>query len=170
MTREAFEIKILPMQNKMFRYALARVFDKHMARDIVQDSLEKLWKQKDDLDNIDNLEAWSIRITRNTAVDKLRSKNFKQRSIEDLEPTSLALLPEMGAINNDLVSKIQTLIEDLPDNQKEIFRLKEIMGYSNKEIEELMLLNEGQVKVNLFRARQKIRKGLNELINYGIRS
>ncbi|NNE29704.1 MAG: RNA polymerase sigma factor [Saprospiraceae bacterium] len=170
MTRETFETNILPLQNRMFRYAMSRVFDNQMARDIVQDSLVKLWNQRDDLDKVKNLEAWCIRITRNTTVDKLRAKDFQNLPLDDFEKVGLNYLPENGTITRDLISKVQNLIEKLPATQKEIFRLREIMGYSNKEIEELMLLNESQVKVNLFRARKKIRKELNDLINYGISS
>ena len=63
---------------------------------------------------------------------------------------------------------IYDLIKDLPKQQREIFRLREILGYSNKEIESLMLLNENQVKVNLFRARNKVKRSLEKIINYGL--
>ena len=67
-----------------------------------------------------------------------------------------------------MVDYIKDLLQDLPEKQQEIFRLRELLGYSNAEIEEILALDRNQVKVNLFRARQKIKSKLLQLINYGL--
>jgi len=60
------------------------------------------------------------------------------------------------------------LLKNLPTKQREIFQLRELAGYSNQEIQEILGLDAGQVKINLFRARRKIRESLKKLINYGL--
>ena len=72
MTKEDFKSNVLTLQNKLFRYAVSIVADRDLARDIVQEVLMKLWDTRDKLNDIQNLESWSIRITRNKALDKLR--------------------------------------------------------------------------------------------------
>ena len=169
MTRDQFEDKVLSQQDKMFRYAASLVFDLEMAKDVVQEVLEKLWKQKDRLDDIDNIPGWCIRITRNTCYDKMRSPKNKTLGLESLhERSALHAIPDQQSEDKDLIQAMHGLLKDLPEQQREIFRLRELLGYSNKEIEGLMLLNEGQVKVNLFRARQKIKHRLTKLMNYGL--
>ena len=169
MTKEHFTIQVLPLQNKLYRYALSIVFDETLAQDIVQEVLLKLWDQRVKLLTIKNIEAWSIRMTRNLAYDKLKASSRKMEEIDAVPMSFVAnSFPAEATENADLVDAIKEIMRDLPEKQKEIFRLRELMGYSNTEIEELLSLDHNQVKVNLFRARQKIKSKLLQLINYGL--
>jgi len=169
MTKEQFKSTVLTLQNKLFRYALSIVAERELAKDIVQEVLIKLWDTRDQLDDIQNLESWCIRITRNKALDKLR---LRANNTVELKQADSQLgcytAPDLATEQQDLVEVIQGLLKGLPEKQKEIFRLRDLMGYSNMEIEQMMELDATQVKVNLFRARKKIRSGLNQLINYGL--
>ncbi len=169
MSKEQFTSVILPLQHKLYRYALSIVFEVALAEDIVQEVLLKLWNHRDRLQAIDNKEAWCIRLTRNAAYDKLKAASRKaepiDHSIFQLVATSF---PDQETIDKDLIEAIKRMMEGLPDKQKEVFRLRELLGYSNAEIEEIMALDSNQVKVNLFRARKKIRSKLTQLINYGL--
>lgn len=169
MDKEQFQNSVIILQDKMFRYAISLVFDIEAAKDIVQEVLLKLWKQKDELAEKANLEAWCIRLIRNTSIDRLRSPKNQTIGLETVgSHFAQGIVPDQHSEQGDLVQNIYQLMKDLPEQQREIFRLREILGYSNAEIEELMLLNESQVKVNLFRARQKIKHRLTKLINYGL--
>ena len=169
MTQEQFENNILPLQDQLYRYAVSILFDVEAGKDIVQEVLLKLWKQREKLDQIENLSAWCIRLTRNTCLDRLRSPKNKMLGLEQAgTPLAQRLIPDVDAEQNDLVKAMHRMLKDLPTQQQEIFRLHDIMGYSNREIEELLQLNDSQVKVNLCRARQKIRKRLTQMINYGL--
>ncbi len=169
MTREQFKTQVLPLQNKLYRYALSIVADKELARDIVQEVLMKCWNQREQLDQIRRIEAWCIRLTRNKSLDKLRLHANKVVTLKMAEQhTANDTIPDKATENRDLVETIQHLLQWLPEKQQEIFRLKDLMGYSNKEIEEILNLDASQVKVNLFRARKKIRSKLKLLIDYGL--
>ncbi len=169
MTKEQFKSKVLILQNKLFRYAVSIVADRELARDIVQEVLMKLWDTREQLEGIQNLESWSIRITRNKALDKLRLSANKTVELKQAENhLGFYAAPDKVAEQKNLIDAVQRLLKKLPEKQREIFRLRDLMGYSNYEIEEMMELNATQVKVNLFRARKKIKSGLNQLINYGL--
>ena len=168
MSTEQFQKDILPLQDKMYRYALSMVYDMDLAKDIVQEVFMKVWRKRDQLSQIENKEAWCIRVTRNLALDKLKLAHRKNVGLEMAANQFVSSLnPEGLAEEKDLMAAIYEMMEDLPEQQKEIFRLRDLLGYSNKEIKELMNLNDSQVKVNLFRARQKIKLKLGKLINYG---
>ena len=168
MSTEQFKKDILPFQNKLYRYALSIVFDVELAKDIVQEVFLKVWTKRAELESVNNKEAWCVRITRNLAVDKLKAANRKN---VDLTYAANHFVgdanPAMQTEENDLIASIYEAMKDLSPQQKEIFRLRDLLGYTNKEVKELMDLKDSQVKVNLYRARQKIKAKLGKLINYG---
>lgn len=59
-------------------------------------------------------------------------------------------------------------MNDLPEKQRSIMQLRDIEGKSYKEIATLLKLTEEQVKVNLFRARQKVKQWFTNIDNYGL--
>ncbi|MFK7983824.1 MAG: RNA polymerase sigma factor [Saprospiraceae bacterium] len=168
MSTEQFKKDILPFQNKLYRYALSIVFDAELAKDIVQEVFLKVWTKRAELASVNNKEAWCIRITRNLALDKLKAASRKN---VDLAYAANHFVgdanPAIQTEENDLIASIYEAMKDLSPQQKEIFRLRDLLGYTNKEIKELMDLKDSQVKVNLYRARQKIKAKLGKLINYG---
>ncbi len=168
MSTEEFQKDILPLQDKLYRYALSMVYEVDLAKDIVQEVFIKIWKKRDQLSQIENKEAWCIRVTRNQSLDKLKMAHRKNVGLEHAANQFVNTLnPEGLAEEKDLVAAIYEMMKELTEQQREIFRLRDLLGYSNKEIKELMNLSDSQVKVNLFRARQKIKLKLGKLINYG---
>lgn len=169
MTREKFQSDILPLRDKLYRYALSVVLDVNMAEDVVQEVLIKLWIKRLELEKVSNKEAWCIRMVRNKSIDRLRQR---QRQPDDLTKAgqfeALTAVPDQAAEVRDLLEKIKEILDTLPEQQKEIFRLRELMGYSNAEIEEILSLNHSQVKVSLFRTRKIVREKIKKIINYGI--
>jgi len=169
MTREQFEKAVLPLQNNIYRYAASRLSDLGAAKDIVQEVLLKLWKKKDDLDKVDNMEAWVMRITRNTCLDRIKSPKNQTVDLEiAVNSIASSWIPDRQSEALDLLQMTKVIIKELPELQQEIFRLRDLMGYSNQEIEALLSLTPNQVKVNLCRARQKVRQRLTQMMNYGL--
>lgn len=151
-----------PYKNKMYRYALSIVKDRFEAEDIVQESIIKVWKRKEQFATIDNKEAWVITIVRNMCIDKIRSKKKKQTSdiddfyhISDKGPS-----PDVAMEQKDAVRRVSEIMDTLPEMQKEIITLRDIDGYTYQEIADIMGLKVDQVKVYLFRARKALREKL----------
>lgn len=155
---------IKPFKDKMFRFALRMVGSTDVAEDVVQEVFIKLWKKRDYIDQIKNLEAWCMQLTRNLSIDKLRSKH---RRTEDLdghyELQDKGRNPEEKTISSDIYAKIRTMIQALPEKQKMVIQLRDIEGYSYQEIADTLELPLNQVKVNLFRARNTIKKQILKL-------
>jgi len=157
---EEFTGIIDPIKDKLYRYALRIVKDEMEAEDVVQEVIVKLWKKKDQFTEIDNKEAWCMTLTRNLAIDKTRSKKRgRTESIEDYHHVKDSSLdPYKATKSNDMMKRIKEMMETLPDNQKSVLHLRDVEGYSYKEISEITTLSLDQVKVNLYRARKSMRE------------
>lgn len=165
-----FKEEILPLKNKLFRFSLHIVKDEDLAKDVVQESLIKVWEKRDQWELIHNLEAWCMQITRNKALDKLRSKHVKKTDLFEVELDTRKErdTPEVVTERSELMNRIQELIQQLPDRQREVMHLRDIEGYAYKEIAEMLQVDINLVKTNLFRARRKIKESLIKVDAYGL--
>ena len=160
-TREIIEI-LTPYKNKMYRYAMSIVNDSFLAEDVVQEAIIKIWEKKEQFAEIENKEAWAITIVRNLAIDKVRMRKKKETTdieevfhISDNDPT-----PDVQMEQSDAIKRVNEIMADLPEMQREIITLRDIEGYTYQEIGDIMELTVDQVKVYLFRARKTLREKL----------
>lgn len=169
MDKISFRDDVLPLKDKIFRLALRITLNRAEAEDIVQDVLIRVWNKRDELAGVDSIEAYSMTICRNLAID--RSK-LKENSNVPLDDTTSAEAreapPDLILIRNERIKNIRLLFDKLPVQQRVAMQLRDIEGKSYKEISEIAGQTEDQVKVNIFRARQYIRKQMEKLENYGL--
>ncbi len=165
-----FKEEVLPLKNKLFRFSLHIVKDEELAKDVAQESLIKVWEKRDQLDQIQNLEAWCMQITRNKSLDKLRSKHVKKTDLFEVEFDTRKErdTPYVMTERSELMNRITDLIDELPDRQREVMHLRDIEGYAYKEIAEMLGVDINLVKTNLFRARRKIKESLIKVEAYGL--
>lgn len=170
MSLNTFKDAIWPIRDKLFRFALRIVKSREEAEDVVQDVLSKLWRTRKNWDRIDNLEAWSMRITKNMALDHLRSRKYRRtEGVEQLEQHSGdSITPLEQVEQQDAMTHIRQLIDALPENQRLVIHLREIEQKSYQEICELLDMPMSQVKTNVFRARNKLKTALLKRESYGI--
>ena len=71
-------------------------------------------------------------------------------------------------IHDERMNIINRLVNELPEKQRLIMQLRDIEGESYKKIAGLLNLTEEQVKVNLFRARQKVKQRYLKIDEYGL--
>ncbi len=170
MKMQEFNKTILPLKDKLFRYSLRIVGNSMEAEDVVQEVFIKLWKKRDDLHRIDNIDAWCTRVTKNLSIDKLRSKHNKSTSglPEGAEWHSKDISPERSTEVNDTLNRVKALINRLPEKQRIVMHLRDIEQLTYKEIAQSTEMKMEQVKVYLHRARIQIRKQLLKSESYGI--
>jgi len=167
-----FKEEVLPLKNKLFRFALTFVKDEELAKDVVQEVLIKVWEKRGEMVFVQNLEAWCMQITRNKALDKLRSKHVKRTDQFEvqLDTRKERDTPYAVTERSQLMNRIQGLIDALPQRQREVMQLRDIEGYSYKEIAENLDIDINLVKTNLFRARRKIKESLIKVEAYGLQA
>ena len=81
MNLEAFENRVLPAKNKLFRFAFRMLGSSEEAKDVVQEVMIKVWNGREQMAEVQNMEAWCMRITKNLSLDKLRSRQRRATEI-----------------------------------------------------------------------------------------
>jgi RNA polymerase sigma-70 factor (ECF subfamily) len=108
-------------------------------------------------------------VCRNLAID--RSQKVEAKNLEltpEISEQKETADPDDRLASDERVEIIYKLMNQLPPPQREIMELRDIEGMSYKEISKVLNLSEEQVKVYLFRARQKIKKSFTNIDNYGL--
>ncbi len=142
----------------MYRLALRITQSTAEAEDVVQDVVIKLWHERDNLERVDNIEAYAIRMVRNTALSRNRLKVNQTESLDHV--TDHPLTNDNDDNTDERLDSIRLIMQQLPENQRTAMQLRDFEGYSYKEISNIMQTTEEQVKINIFRARQTVKARL----------
>jgi RNA polymerase sigma-70 factor (ECF subfamily) len=159
MSVEAFKQHILPMKDKLYRFALSFLKDVQEAEDAVQDVMAGIWARRAEWPHWNNIPAYCMTATRNNCLDRLR-----RRRIAAVEPERASLIsssdkdPYEQVTNKEMLHRIRQCMDKLPSNQQQVIRLREMEGFSYNEIAEVLDMTLDQVKINLFRGRNAIKK------------
>jgi RNA polymerase sigma-70 factor (ECF subfamily) len=171
MQEVSFRTHILPLKNKLFRLAFRITLNSGEAEDVVQDTMIRVWKNRDQWPEIESIEAYCLTICRNLALDRSAKKDAQALELpgEDSAPTlGTASNPHDELVREERLQLVHNLLNELPEAQRTVLHLRDIEGRSYKEIATVMHATEEWVKVNLFRARQKIRQQYKEIDEYGL--
>ena len=174
MKKISFRNDILPMKDMLFRLAMRITLSREAAEDIVQDTLRKVWNRRDSWDTIESVEAFSLTICRNLALDRMRLHDNQNASLDETTPqggdnhADTASTPYEQTVQRERVTIVRTLIDSLPEKQRSCMQLRDIEGKTYKEIAAVLDITEDQVKVNIFRARQTIKQQFQKYDNYGL--
>jgi len=133
--------------DNVFRFILKNIRDEERARDIVQDSFEKLWRNAENV-NFEKVKSYLFTTAYHTMIDVLR-KDKRQTYLEDYQ------IPEDTHNDqySDLAEILKTAVNQLPEIQRTVILLRDYEGYSYREIGDITTLSEAQVKVYIYRAR-----------------
>lgn len=170
MKKVSFRNDVLPLKDILYRLALRITLNPTEAEDIVQDTLIKVWSKRDSWQEIDNIEAFSLTVCRNLSLDRVKKADNRNASLDDLpaESPDSSSNPQELLIQQDRISLVRKLMDDLPEKQRSCMQLRDFEGKSYKEIAQVLGISEEQVKVNIFRARQTVRQTFKSTDNYGL--
>ena len=160
----SFKNDVLPLKDKLFRVALRITSNREEAEDIVQDTLMKLWNQRDEWSAIQNMETYSMTVCRNLALDTIDKRERQNISLDETvhdQPDNSRTQDE-ALIRQQQMDKIQAIIQQLPEKQRTIILLRDIEEKPYQEIADIMGISLSDVKVNLFRARQTVKDKINK--------
>lgn len=167
MTLESFTSDILSLKDKLFRYAKSILNNDDLAKDVVQETMLRIWEKRDTADTIMNIEAWCMTVTRNFALSKYRLKDNQNSSLDagaGISETGDSPLEKLE--KTDLMHKIDRIVSQLPLKLKEVFQLRDIEGYTYIEISEITGYQLSDVKVCAHRARKTIKENLIKIYAY----
>ncbi len=157
MTVEEYNQAVNLYADGVFRFVLKNIKDQEKARDIVQDSFEKLWMHKRTVDSC-KIKSYLFSTAYHRTIDVIR-KDQRQKRYDDLQ------LQDEGHDQqySDIGEVLNQAIRLLPEDQRSVLMLRDYEGYSYKEISELTALSESQVKVYIYRARVFLKNYIGKL-------
>lgn len=155
-----FTILFNKYKKRIYNYALKMLKDKMRADDIVQDVFIKLFENLNNIHNKQSIQFWLFKTTRNEIMSFLRNTKNKKliNQVVDLDEVDIETPDSLSdEIENKETRKLILLeLENMNEDFKEVFVLKEFSGLSYKEISSLLNIDEDLVKSRLYKARQKL--------------
>lgn len=162
-------------QNERLVYntALRLLADPKEAECVLQETFLKVFQALPEFKGQSSLSTWIYRIATNYALMRIRSRKKASSSLDDVEnQVSISALetfnrsvgnnPLRAVVNEELRSAMEKAIAELPAKFRSVFVLKDIEGFSLKEISDMLGLTLAAVKSNLHRARLFLRNRLTE--------
>ncbi len=138
------------------------------ARDILQEGYIKVFKSIKDFKGDGSLEGWIRRIMVNTAINfyhKNKKYDLNSSLDDEHQDSSPFFASEEQIIERMSYEDLLTLVRALPPAYQTVFNLYAIEGYSHREIADMLGISEGTSKSNLAKARGKLQKQIDRLMN-----
>jgi RNA polymerase sigma-70 factor (ECF subfamily) len=169
MTQTDFVKLVMPFKDKVFRLAKRLLVSNEEAEDATQEILMKLWRNNEKIGDYNNVEAFSMTMTKNFCLDRLKSKQAQNLKIvhSNYQDNNTSLQKQVE--NRDSVGWVSKIIEELPEQQKIILQLRDIEEYDFDEIAKVVDMNPTAIRVALSRARKTIREKLTNTHSYGVK-
>lgn len=158
MSQDLFRAEVLPIREKLLFHAQKYMKDEQDAEDAVQEVLLKLWHIRDSLDDYDNIAAFATTVTKNHCLDRLKVKNRTESLDDSYHIRAATDNPHVVLEQKSASELIQRIIKTLPELQQAIIRMKDMEEYEIEEIAEITGTKPEAVRVNLSRARKKVRE------------
>ncbi|WP_121616696.1 sigma-70 family RNA polymerase sigma factor [Virgibacillus halodenitrificans] len=151
--------------NELVRLAFSYVKDKETAKDLVQNSFIKCYKNIDSFRYDSQIKTWLSRITINECKDYLRSRNYKMERIKYfIKNTARTVLPstEKTVLDKYKGKEIKDTIFSLPKVYREVVYLYYYDSLTTEEIADVLDIPVNTVKTRLRRAKQRLKPMLKE--------
>ena len=164
---EAFGHLFRQKKDRLYSFLMRFSQSPEVVEDIVQDIFLKLWLNKEQLNSIENLDAYLITLSKNQLINIIR-RRAKESDI-------LAVLGREGQrheLNNATVNleltetkeQLSATIEKLPHQQKVAFYLSRQANLKHEEIASLMQISKNTVRNHIIQAMRTLKKSLTSLL------
>ncbi|MCL7764055.1 RNA polymerase sigma factor [Polaribacter sp. Z014] len=166
MTKQDFKYKVFSLSSLIFPMVARMLGCNSNAEDAIQEIMIKLWNKRKQLDKHPNIKGFVILTARNYCLDILRKKTVL---LEDSTATLKIIKSTNGHSDlewKELNNIIQNILTKLPEQQKEVFIMRDIDGYDFDEIAAALQIKIEHVRVLLSRARKQISTALEKTYSY----
>ena len=161
--RDDLEMVYLAFAKPLYYYLLKLTGSAHVAEELVQETFYRATLSLD-LYEDGQVKSWLFKVARNAYMDEWRKrKRWNWVPFYDYLTNSEDLVSPYGVPAEALASKeigeeVRDILEMLPENYRSILYLREYEQFSYEELSKSLDLSPDQVKVNLYRARQRFKQ------------
>jgi len=172
--KQAFNLLVVRYQQRVIALIARFVNDPQEVEDVSQEAFIKAYRALSLFRGESTFYTWLYRIAVNTAKNHLVAKSRRppavDMDVDESQNNDLAMSlrelesPEESLVTEDLKQAIEKAIDELPEELKTAFTLREFSGLSYEDITEIMDCPVGTVRSRIFRAREAIDKRIRELM------
>ncbi len=165
MTKLEFKNTVFILSEKLFPM-VSRILGTHeKAEDAIQEIMIKIWQKRKNLKNHPNIKGFVFLTARNYCLDVLRKKKIELQN----DTNYLKIIRSKDEYNiewQELNQIISEILKTLPEQQKEVFLMRDIDGYEFTEISSALNIKQTHARVLISRARKQIGNALLKTYNY----
>ena len=175
----AFALLVRRHQGALYNFAIRHVRAPQVAEEVVQDAFVRVVQSAQDFKHDARFLTWVYTIVRNLCIDQLRKNALRKHASLDHSRTGDEDGPTLGertadtrastdreAIGTELKERIVQAVDRLPDDQREVFLLRETSNMPFKEIAEITGVPENTVKSRMRYALERLQEALSEYEEY----
>ena len=142
----------------IFRVAFRVTNSREAAEDLCQESFFRLYEKNMVFPNPEEAKYWLIRVVKNASLNYAKRKERERKAYQRAfkEDTRQEETGEGILVKKETSEEIQRALEKLPENLRMVLILKEYAEMNYKEIGRVLGISEGNVKVRVFRARERL--------------
>lgn len=180
--RAAFTLLVRKHQTALYNFALRQLRSASLAEEVVQDAFVRVVHSALEFKHEARFSTWLYTIARNLCIDQVRKNALRRHPSLD-EPTRAdgkdgptlgdqtadaraAANVERAAGATELRERVLAAIETLPDEQREVFLMREVSNLPFKEIAEIVGASENTVKSRMRYALERLQAALSEFEEY----
>lgn len=176
---KAFEVLLLRYQRPLFNFFLRSARDRQRAEDLLQELFLRVTEQSHNFREESSFSTWVYTIARNLWIDSNRKFAFRNHVSLDGSATgdpggprliegvvSQSLGADRNTVSHELRSRIAEVVESLPEDQREVFLLRQLQHLSFREIAIIVNTSENTVKSRMRYALERLQAALAEYEDY----
>ncbi len=151
MTAKEYNSAVDMYADNVFRFVMKHIKNEMSAQDIIQEAFMKVWIKREEI-QAEKVKSYLFTTAYHCLIDWI-NKEKRSGDIEKVENN----LASASSLEFDVSTVLDQALNRLPEIQKTVVLLRDYEGYNYAEIAEITQLNESQVKVYIFRARQALK-------------
>jgi RNA polymerase sigma-70 factor (ECF subfamily) len=178
--RSAFTLLVRRHQTPLYNFALRQLRSAPLAEEVVQDAFVRVVNNAGEFKHEARFSTWLYTIARNLCIDQMRKRALRRHpSLDEPKRAEEAEGPTLGdqtadasanveraASSTEIRERVVAAIDTLPDEQREVFLMREVSNLPFKEIAEIVGVSENTVKSRMRYALERLQAALSEFEEY----
>lgn len=178
--RAAFTILVRRHQGPLFNFALRYLRSSPVAEEVVQDAFVRVVQNAAEFKHEARFSTWLYTITRNLCIDQTRKRALRRHpSLDEPKKAEEGDGPTLGeqtadgkasveraVVSLEIRERVAGAIDALPEEQREVFLMREVSNLPFKEIAEIVGISENTVKSRMRYALERLQEALSEFEEY----